>query len=183
MSIDEFVMRLGNTIKEIETERGSNAVKIALDSLAMVKRRVINTGKNEIGQSYGKYSKAVVPFFYYYGKETNRNNKTAVDELRRKHGFFASYHDWRVVNNLQVNFINFSFTNRMWSSLAPVVLINRESRTVVGIEAKSSKDQDKLEFQNARYGEILAVNKDERALIKQANDARILGAFKNNGLL
>lgn len=183
MSIQEFVMRLGNTIKAIEDERNANATKIVLDSLALVKRRVINTGKDDQGQKFGDYSKALVPFWFFKGKETNRNNQSAVRELYAKKGFFASYRDWREVNNLQVSFINFSFTNRMWNSLVPVVAVEAESRTVIGIQAKSQKEEDKLKFQNARFGDILALSKDERNLVKQANDARILGAFQKNGLI
>jgi len=183
MSIKEFVERLGNAITEIENDREANAVKIVLDSLALVKRRVINSGKDHQGKQFGQYSKAVVPFFFYYGKETNRNNKTAVQELYEKNGFFASYYDWRVVNNLQVDFINFSFTNRMWSSLTPVVTVKNKNKTVIGVQAKTAKEEAKLQFQNARFGDILELGVNERNMVKVANDNRILNAFKNNGLL
>ncbi len=183
MSINEFLNRLGATIIDIENSRDANAVKIALDSLALVKRRVINTGVNEKGSKFGNYSKAVVPFFYYYGKETNRNNATVVKELYERKGFWASYRDWREVNNLPVEFINFSFTNRMWSSLAPAIETRERFRTVVGIAARTGKEQDKLNWQNRRFGDILAVNQQERDLISRANDARIRGSFQKNGLL
>jgi len=183
MSIAEFVARLGNVIKDIESDREANATKIVLDSLALVKRRVINTGKDETGKEFGKYSTALVPFWYYYGKETNRNNKTAVAELYRRKGYLASYKDWREVNNLPTAFINFSFTNKMWNSLTPVIVVTRESRTVIGVEASSAKEQDKLNFQNARFGDILALNKQERELVTLANNARILQAFEKNGLI
>lgn len=182
MSINEFVSRLNGTIRDIENDRSSTAVKITLDSLALVKRRVINTGKDSEGGSFGRYSKAVVPFFYYYGKETNRSNKQAVEDLKKKYGFFASYRDWRDVNNLQTEFINFSFTNRMWNSLVPVVLVDNKDRSVVGIQAKTSNEEDKVKFQNARFGDILALSKDERDLLKQINEQRILDAFEKNGL-
>jgi len=156
---------------------------MALDTLALVKRRVINTGKDKSGRQFGKYSIKDVPFWFYFGKETNRNNKAAVQELYNKHGYWASYKDWRDVNNLPTNFINFSFTNRMWNSLVPVVLVNNTNRTVVGIQAKTTKEEDKLKFQNARFGDILALSKSEEDLLRQLNLNRILGKFKKNGIV
>lgn len=183
MSIDEFVSRLNKTADDIERERPEEVLKLTLDSLALVKRRVINTGKDSGGNNFGKYSKAVVPYWFYYNKETNRNSATAVNQLLQRFGYFASYENWREVNNLQTNFINFSFTNRMWNSLAPSIDHNGEGRTVVVVKSRTDDEEKKVQYQNARFGDILALNKEERALLTQLNENRILDKFKQNGLL
>ena len=183
MSIDEFVVRLNKTADDIERERPAEVLKLTLDTLALVKRRVINTGKDKDGKNFGKYSKAVVPYWFYYNKETNRNSASAVNQLLQRFGYFASYENWREVNNLQTEFINFSFTNRMWNSLAPSIDQNEEGRTVVVITAKTEDENKKVQYQNARFGDILALNKEERELLEQLNDQRIIDKFEQNGLL
>lgn len=182
-SIEQFITSLRATIKDIEDNRVKDVQKIAADSLALVKRRVINKGKQADGSSFGTYSTKVVPFWFYIGKETNRSNQAAVDDLYNKFGFFASYRDWRVVNNLQVRFKNFSFTNRMWNSLRPVVEEQKPGRAVITIKARSQKEEDKVKFANAKHGDILALSKDERDLVTELNNDRIIGYFEKHGLI
>lgn len=182
MSIPEFVDKLSKTIKDIESERSKAALKLSLDSLALVKRRWINTGRDSQGKRYN-YSDAKIPFWFFRGKETNRDNANAVQDLYDKYGFFASYKDWRVVNNLPVRFINFSFTNRMWTAIQPRIKIEEAGRTVVTVEALSDNENAKVKFSNHRInGDILELSDDERNLLTVLNRKRILGAFDKNGI-
>lgn len=183
LTIREFVDKLNSSIAEIEQTRVDNGLKIVLDAIALVKRRVINTGRDADGGKFGNYSRAVVPFWYYLGKETNRNNRSAVNDLLETFGYFASYRDWREVNNLQTSYINFSFTNRFWNSLRPHLKLRSKGRALFEIRPATNNEREKLEYQNARFGNILALSAHEKRIIQLTNEKRIRDILQKNQIL
>lgn len=165
-------------IKDLEQTRENEYQLIVLDALALLKRRVINTGKDSEGKSFSDYSEAVVPFWYFAGKDGVSSND--VKRLKDKSGYFASYRDLREVKGRPTKFKNFSFTNKMWNSLETAALSHNNGVVVIGFKASSDRE-DVVNIHHEQEG-LLRFSDDEIKLVRSLSKKRIMDAFKRNGL-
>lgn len=166
--LTQFIRNLKNARNELEQSLEQDALLVALDAWALVKSRIINRGEKADGSRFGNYSRAVVPYYYYLGKETNRNNRKAVEDLLQQVGYWASYTDWRRVNNLPVDKINLSFTNKMFRNTFPVVTDSAPRRIVITLKSSTRNEQDKVNYLSERFGNILDLSKDEEKFVANA---------------
>lgn len=181
MSNDEFIMKLEAVLVDLRATRATSAMLISKDAIALMKRRIINKGKDENDKKIGDYSQAVVPVWMYKNKEKRVAN--AVEKLVKKKGYFASYRDWREVNNLPVEFKNFSFTGHMWSSVSPIIVEQDEASVTIGMAATTANGAKKLQFVIAKHPNILNLSKSETELISKTQTKRILAAMERHGLI
>lgn len=178
MDLQEYADRLRAFRDELIANREEETKKIVLDSIALLKRRIVNKGQKADGSQFGDYSEAVVPYWFYKGKDTNRSNSAAVGDLLEKHGYFASYKDWREINNLPTDKINLSFTNEMLNSLVPVVISSDRDKIIIEIQSRTKKGRDKVRWLSDRYGNILLLSKDEQEIINEAYQKRYLKIYR-----
>lgn len=181
MSTDEFFQRLQATLNDLRSTREASAIFIAGDVLALLKSRVINTGKDDKLKKIGTYSTAVVPIWMYKDKEKRRKN--AVEALLKTYGYFASYRDWRVVNGLEVQFKNFQFTGHMWHSIGPIVIEKDDTSVTIGITAGTDNAVKKLRHVIAKHPNILNFSKAEQDALSKAQSKRLVAALIRNGIL
>lgn len=177
MNIKEAINAYQRLSAELEATRGQEYARIGADALALVKRRIINKGELSDGQKLGNYSTKPVPYWFYKGKETVRNNAKAVADLLKQFGYFASYKDWREVNNLPTSFINLSFTAKMWKSVFAKLEKQTPQAVTIGISASTERDKKLLGYHQERWGNLLALNVAELQYIKNAIDARLKRLF------
>ena len=182
MDFSEWTNRLGILIQILESERAETMLKNVADMLALVQARIINERENVKGGSFGTYSDAVVPFWFYRGKDTRRNNQTAVDDLYYRVGYFASYQDWREVNNLTGDQINFSFTGEMWKSMKPIILQDKSGVVVIGWVLDDPEKDRLMGFHLGRFPDLLDLNARELKIMDTLNQQRLDSAFKRAGL-
>lgn len=180
--ITEYIKRIDDMLNYNESNRKNEALTIGLDLLATVKDRVINDSENFEGDSLGSYSESVVPFYYYGNKPTNRDSDIAIQELKEKHGYFASYKDWREINNLPTDKVTTSFTGAMWRSVKPTITEDGFALTVVEIRSDKQEENEKLLFLSARYGDLLALNEQEIEDLREDNRVRLLKQLNRFGL-
>lgn len=181
MTVQEYILRLKAVKTELDNTRESTAMLISQDVLALQKSRIINTGKDDEGKKIGDYSKKVVPVWMYEKKEKRVSN--AVEKLRKKKGNFASYADWREVNNLPIEFKNFSFTNQMWSSIVAYVAERTEKSVTVGYTANNEKALTKLRYVIDKHPDLFDLSQTEENLLVKAQENRILGVLKKWGVV
>lgn len=183
MDFAEWTNALQKTIDILESERETICLQISSDTMALLKRRIINDRKDSEGGDFGTYSEAVVPFWYYKGKESKSDAERLATEMYEDTGYWASYQDWREVNNLEGDKINFSFTGEMWKSVVPVTVKNDQDSIVIGVISNNQKHDEKLGYQINRFPKLLDLDGKEESLMQRLNQARIDKAFKKAGLL
>lgn len=174
-TINEYRANIQRAIAEIRATREKETGLIMADELALIKSRVINEGETATGGSFGKYSQAKVPYWFFGSNLKNAafNVKAKQEELRKKVGYFASYEDWRQINNRPVAFKNFSFTNQMWNTIRPQVIASDDVSTTFVFGSDNKDAQDKINFQKGQAGDFLAQSESERALISELNRQRV----------
>src|SRR5690606_35341647 len=107
MTFAEWTDNLGKAIDLIEKDRENECLRIVNDAMALLKRRIINDRVDNTRAAFGQYSDAVVPYWMYAGMESLGDATNRANVLKNRHGYWASYQDWREVNNLTGDDINF----------------------------------------------------------------------------
>ncbi len=169
---------------EIRANRVRETSLIMLDELALIKARVINEGKKADGSTTGKYSQALVPYWYHGSslKIAPFNVKNKQKELLKKKGYFASYEDWRDINNRPTAFKNFSFTGEMFKNIQPLVVANDEYSTSYIFGSKDADEQKKIDYNKSRDGDFLKQSEEEKALISRLNRQRIINIMQKHNV-
>jgi hypothetical protein len=183
MTFSEYTAALKNLVAILDNERENIAMQMMSDVMALMKSRVINERKDSDGQSFGTYSEAVVPYWYYKGKESKGNSEARANQLLEDKGYWASYQDWREVNNLTGNEINFSFTGEMWKSLQPVISTKGSGSITIDMVAEGDDNDKKLGYQLARFPQLLDLDGREEALLEKLNQRRLDDALLKAGLI
>lgn len=178
MTLSEWTDRLNKAIEILEKEREENCLKMVNDTMALLKRRIINDRVDHTGKAFGEYSEAVVPYWFYKGKESKGDAAARAEQMRKSKGYWASYQDWREVNNLTGTEINFSFTGEMWKSLVPVTVRDDQDNITIGIIADDPGSDKKIGYQIARFPQMLDLNDMEEKILTDANTRRIENALK-----
>lgn len=173
MDFKEYRERLQAAKEEIEATRDDESLLMVQDTVALVKSRVINTGKDEEGQKFGDYSTNPLPTFFFYSSRTTRNIDNAIEDLKKKYGNNASYRDWRDINNLETDFINFSFSNQMWHSVEPVRIDSDEHTTTYEVGATGSKNIEIKGYHDRRFDGIALLSDEEKKLLRSLHEQRI----------
>ena len=140
------------------------------DMLALIKERVIQRGERSDGQKIDGYSTKVVPTWYYQNAEAR--SQTAYERLGKKYGSFASYENWRDVNNLQTEKVDFFFTGKMWKSMT--ITIKRNGTGWIGLISPSTiPEQDKVKWLTIQKGEFLKPTEQELTILFNNQNIRI----------
>ncbi len=158
MNIPDFQKYLDEVIQVLDETRDKEAEIIGQDLTAVVRDRVQNDKVQADGSSFGKYSQAVVPYWFYQGKGRVSN---AEQKILDRYGYFASYADFREVNNLQSQEIDLTFTGAMWSSAGVQEVEQKEGISTAIISFKGESNQLKAGYHSERWGNILTPNEAE----------------------
>lgn len=177
-TIGETILKLERLQQELDNTRAEEYEVIVRDVVALVKRRVINTGTDADGGQFSPYSTAVVPYWFFRGKDGVTAND--IQKLKEQKGYFASYRDLREVKGRPINYKNFSFTNKMWTSLDAFAESESDGVVVIGFTTTN----DRVDILNIHHeqSEILKLSKEERTLLQTLSRERINRKFYLAGL-
>ncbi len=158
MNIADYQKYLDEVIQVLDDTRRREAEIIGKDITAVVRDRVQNDKIKADGSEFGQYSQSVVPYWFYKGKGRVSN---ADQKVLDRYGYFASYADFREVNNLQSEQIDLTFTGAMWSSAGvQETEVNKGVATAV-ISFKGEDNILKAGYHGERFGNILTPNEEE----------------------
>lgn len=152
--------------KRVRDAQVRAAYKAALNSVALVKKRIITTGVLSDGEKMPNYSQNPIPI---KKKTISRSGSNAVKNKFAKQGkFTASYEEIRVANNLQVQHRDLKFTGRMWANVKPHIKASSLGIVKIDINADQSDEIKKIENNIERTGNFLVPSKIELELIKKS---------------
>lgn len=172
-----------NGIKKLEllltTRLISINEKMALDATALIKDRLLNTGVNAKGNSFGEYSTNELPAFFFKDKSLNKSGedfylsattKKKKDDKRKG----ISYKEWREANNRPTDHKTFSFSGTTLKDVGVRKEIVAGAKVITQVGAKNTKVRDngdsteKIldEYLAPEYGNILEPNASEIEIMK-----------------
>ena len=151
MTFEEYNQRINGVIDDIKGGAHSQIMaEMALDAIALIKQRIIGTGRNAEGEQFKDYSKRYKAF-------------------KKKAGKYRG-------------FVDFSFSTRMWANIKLVSSDSQLRKGIAKISATTTFEQDKLNWNTEKKGEILALSDYERDMLLDIYDEKILNIFRRNGL-
>lgn len=199
MTFDEYNMRLNNVIEAMKSEpNGVLMVKIASDALAMIRKRVTESGRNAEGGMYEKYSTR--PYFTNCASmSTDACNQIAGSKEKRRQLDWATittssgkkvrmfklpggYKQFRELHGRQTGFVDFSFSGRMWANIKILSSFEEHQDGVARIGAGQQENKDKLAWNTDLKGDILKLSDEEIREIMTTYDMGIQQIFTKNGL-
>lgn len=140
------------------------------DLAALIKNRVVQTGRNAEGQQFSPYSEKPAPAFLYYGKSRSAQGEQRVRaKAKKREGI--SYREFRELNNLNTDKKNFEFTGEMWRGIE-VQESKKGQVSVVVIAGNTQEVRDRLRYHTeAERINILKPSGEEIGVV-QANLSR-----------
>ena len=169
MSLQNFSQNLKNLVEELNATREADSVLIATEAIALVRRRVQNEKVDKDGSAFGQYSQALVPRWYLY----DRSNSQGADDRIRNGPWFQSYADLREANGLSSTDIDFTFSGEMFRNTGVTSVSSQGATVTVEVGGQTDSAQDKLDYQQERYGNIIALSKEEEIIVGEAYAERI----------
>lgn len=169
MDLLEFSNVLVDIINDLTANRTGESVQIANESVELVRLRVQNSKETADGGSFGQYSEAKVPKWFFRGKSLSNG----ADERIRKGPSFISYSDFRDANNLPTDSINFTFSGDMWRNTGVTGIEESEFETSVNVGGQTTRAKELLGFHAERFGSLLEMSEKEVQFIVNAHSERI----------
>ena len=169
MGFLDFAIRLKVLVDELNANREDESIIIANDVMAQVRTRVQERKVNADGTAFGQYSQALLPQWFYYNR-----SKTDTAEADLKAGpWFVSYADFRDLNNLPSDDIDFTFTGDLFRTTGIVNVQNDADATTVTLGGQNARSAQILEWQEPRYGNIIEPSEQEQEFAFNAHRKRI----------
>ncbi len=185
MSYADHAANILRAINELKATRVVECNKIMHDDLALVKSRVINTGKLSDGGTAGGYSQAVVPSPFYV-KNLLRMNFTSpiakLKEIQKKHGWHFSYETFRKETGRETAFKNFSLSGKMWKAVEAMITGQTNESITYELGSPDPEVQKLIDYNTAQSGDFLLQSPDERKLISDLNRQRVLRILQKHKL-
>jgi hypothetical protein len=149
MTGEEYISRLRNVTDLIQSEHPAIMQKMGLNALSLIKRRISTTGTNAEGQLFRPYSKT----YLAYKKEQGKLNTLG-------------------------DFVDFSFTGRMWRNTTLVA----SGQNTVTIGPKADENMEKMRKNVKSRGPIMQLSEKELSQIKDSYRDEIMKLFTKAGL-
>lgn len=185
MTPSEFSHSLNKLSEVLIQELPAINEKIALNTYAMMKNRVINEGTIGEGKSLGKYSNNELPAFFFKDKAANSKGE-AFYLKAKKEGKGISYEEWRKENNRPTDHVTLSFTGTTLNDFGVVKSLVQGKKIVTTVGAKNTKvrangktTSDIGGYLKEQYGDFLQPNKSEVMLIEKSLDTQVNQIIKN----
>jgi hypothetical protein len=212
MTPEELIKSYDKTIRDMTgSPRGDIMLKVGVTANTMIKKRVIETGKDAEGQKFKAYStkdmligkssfpKKSVQDEVFGSKEKRATLKWVTlggnkfsqyleassggsGDIKRLAVLEGGYKKWRDLMGVGSDIVNFSVTNDMWNDIHVISNTGDHIKGVAIIGAKQEKEKKKLEGNTKRRGDILDLSKTEIDELMRLYNIGTLQIFKNNGL-
>ena len=176
IQLGDFIRRFDATILDIEHDQGRLLLVAAEEANAMVKKRIREEGTNHEGGKFGSphnpsgYSrKPMLVNGSSYWRKAGNNDIAGSKEKRKElkwvtikrggrtiklYELEGGYEQFRQLNNLPVDHVYFSFSNRMWANTG--IISKSDNKVVVG--PISEENRKKMEGLVGNFGIIMALN-------------------------
>ena len=202
MTIQELNVKLDNVVRDLSGGPVLGDIMVGAASMARdsIYKRVHGTGVNAEGQKFTPYStkemligckgfKNKANCSRVFGKAKNKELKWVTLDKTGSNGkkirlavLEGGYKKFRELNDLQSGFVDFAFSNRMWTDITVKNDRNELNRGVARIGALKEEEQKILEGNTERRGEILMLSKKEIDEVSDFFNGEIDKILKKRGL-
>lgn len=195
MTLDEYNKNLNGVVKDLQSgAHGQIMVKMAINALTLIKKRVQETGVDANGKKYDPYSTKPILVGSKSFIQKAAGDKLLGSKPKRKQLEWVTinghrlailkggYKQVRELQGRQTEHVDFSVTNNMWNDINIISKGPDHERGIAIIGAKQDIEKKKLAGNTKRRGDILDLSESEIDQLKKSYNLDVLQIFKNNGL-
>lgn len=166
--LDDQLTKLNGVIQTLKADIAQKAAQISgNDLVALITTRIIQTGRDEKGQSFTPYSTRPMNANKLIGKSRRDTADRKITALA-KVGGLISYKDFRELNGLKTDKKNFEFTGEMFRQFGVVDFSGSGGEFIVLLDGKSNESKRKLaRAAKLEGGSIVEASKQELALLER----------------
>jgi hypothetical protein len=192
----ELSKRLQSLSNDMDVGRlGNLMAQIGGDSLALIRRRVQESGKNAEGSDFPAYStkpmlagRKTFKTQAAFNKVAGSKKKRSELEWVKKGGkslfiLDGGYKELRELHGRQTGFVDFTWSGNMWNNIKVTSNRGELDSGVAVIKATLPEEQKKLSGLTKRKGEILKLSKEEIYMLSKNYTLWINSILAKNKLL
>ena len=176
------IQNIRNLLAELDRSRVKFATDAANTMLAQIKARVQTERVNTEGRPYSPYSTRPLSPKKWGSlplRSSGSRREAAINRAKElAGGGLFSYKQWREANRLRTDRKDFTFTGEMLSSLKVFPAKAESGLVKIVISPRDETNKEKLGYNEARDGEILAPDKDTVELIETVMASRYENLIK-----
>lgn len=149
MSFRELIENLKQVEQELPEILRQAATTMAHDAKALAERTIKNEG---FGKRYS--TKKAIPAHWLYEKTLNRRGFSYLDGLD---GELTNWGEFRQAQGLQTNFVDLSYTARMWQGMRPDEVQEENGRFFCKMGHNDNEGRQKMNWNFERYGDFISI--------------------------
>jgi len=196
MTFKEMYNAFDKIIRDVKSDRmGNTMIQIGADALAMIRRRVTETGVDAEGKKFAPYSQT--PMLVgcksmnsnvcksFFGKQKNKEHKWVTLDRTNNQGkkirlavLEGGYKQLRGMHGRQTGHVDFMFSGRMWLDIKIISSNTQHNNGVVVLGASTDENKKVLAGNTERKGQILALNNEEVRLLTNIYKKKIKQFFR-----
>lgn len=167
MTNEQLLARLTAFFDHFKTDGLKVVEQMALTGQSLIQDRIQSKGVTG-----AKYSDTKVPLFFVSGKNLNKKGEKFTDKQKGagkdgKDGF-VSYKDVRHANGLQTEFVDLTFSGRMFGGTRLLSTENEGNEFTANVGGTDQEVDNKLGWNVERYGpDTFSPTKEEQAEIDE----------------
>jgi hypothetical protein len=149
-SLKQLIENIKAIEQELPNVMRQAAEIMANDGKALAERTIKDKG---FGALYNSYE---LPPWYYEGKELNQIGAKFISEKNEADEGFA-WRDLRKEQGLQIDFVDLSYTARMWNGMRPDAVKEEDGKFFCVMGHNDKEGRNKMNWNFERYGDFIGI--------------------------
>ena len=170
-SLQDVINALRDTAEILEVRIPELLVEQEITAKSLVQDRIQETGKDSKGGQLGIYSQTKIPAFFFFGKGTKATD--AKLKVLSKEGKKLSYADFRKLDGKQNQYVDLTFSGRMWRETGLVRKEATNKKAVIVIGQTTPRSEEIAGYMTDRYGNFLELSQEEIDIITEDMTAEV----------
>ena len=164
-SLQEVINALRDTADVLEKRIPELLLEQEITAKSLIQNRIQETGKDSKGGRLGIYSNTKIPAFFFFGKGTKATD--AKLKVLSKEGKKLSYSDFRKLDGKQNQFVDLTFSGKMWRETGLVRKEVSKTKAVIVIGQTSERSEKVAGYLTDQYGNFLELSQEEIDIITE----------------
>lgn len=184
MTIDEAIARIDRIISSFDNDMLRIIEEVSINAQTLIIHRIQTSG---IGEEYSN-KKGVPAYLYLLDEERLDTEKTKAFVKKRAKSKdpeerFVNWSDIREAHGNQVEFVDLTFTGRMFQNVGVIITEKRGNQYVTTIAGFDEETRKKMQWNAKRYGNFFSSSKNEVTMLENLMQKRVVELTKKYLLL
>lgn len=176
--LQDVINALRETAETLDKRIPELLVEQEITAKSLVQDRIQETGKDSKGGQLGIYSQTKIPAFFFFGKGTKATDSKL--KVLAKEGKKISYADFRKLDGKQSQYVDLTFTGKMWRETGLIREEVSKNQAVIVIGQTTPRSKEVAGYMADKYGNFLELSQEEIDIITEDITAEVEEIINQN---